>query len=85
MPAAASSPMAAGSFCIHQSHLPCKASQHAAHSPAGIRFGQGLLTLPAVGTACFRDVPAKAFDIMEAAISLRWVGLGDGLSGAEWM
>ena len=36
-------------------------------------FGwEDCLTLPAVGTACLREVPAKALDIMVAAISIRY-------------
>lgn len=36
--------------------------------------GKNCLTLPAVGTACLSEVPAKALDIMVAAIALLyWV------------
>lgn len=35
------------------------------------------LTLPAVGTACLSEVPAKALDIMVAAISIRYLVFRD--------
>lgn len=34
-------------------------------------MGRIPLTLPAVGTACLREVPAKDLDIMVAAIAIR--------------
>lgn len=61
---------------------------HTSHRPPEFAISSwgGCLTLPAVGTACLSEVPAKALDIIVAAIVLGYLIFRDslGLSDAEW-